>query len=246
LNDEAKLRHVMQDSIAHNHPDVALKFFKMAVNEGRKRPARIVPKSAFTYHLAAKASTLVGKVDQASELMDQARHCEDYQGNENLQLDHIYELAEHFALERNFGRAQTLLMEAERIRPEDTESFHAYWLSTQRVRMLQGERDSFDELRKLRDSLILLARNRKLSRKQLLLDASWLLLLASVRFGFHRTFTEVIQDLRTSRLCVSHDHSLAYHLRDPDEQRQREARLMLRFGLLRRFLAHRLIWKPVF
>jgi hypothetical protein len=217
---------------------VALKLF--VVNSKRTEI-----RSAVTYYIASRASTQAGKPDQASKLMDKARECKDFPEHKHLQLRHLYELAEYFALERNSARALTLLMDANETKPSDIMSQMEYELASQRVALIAGVSGSFDELQRIRDDLILLGCQHKLSNKQLLLDASWFLLLASIRFKHHETFHEVVQDLRTSRLLASRDHKLVYHLKEPDKHRQYDARLLLRFGLIRRLVARHIIMRPV-
>lgn len=247
LRDEAALRDAMTSSIEHHHPDVALKLFKMAVNRGsiRGRDPRLVPQSALTYYLASRASVHVGLVDQASELMNQAHTCADYRDNEQLQFKHMCELAEHFAIERNFARARSCLMTASDILPENTEAWFSRQLIEQHIRMIEGRSSSFTDLANMRDELILLTKGGSITNRQLLLDASWLLLLASIRFRRKQAFSEVMQDLRTGRQCAFYDHSLFIHVTEADKQRQYDARFLLRFGLIRRFVARHLIMRPV-
>ena len=247
LSDEAHLRKSMISSIENGHADVAITMFDHATKAKKGHGvAKLVPTSALTYLLAAKATIMVGERNaesKARDLVDKAMQSADYDDQQQTHYDYLVLLMEHRALARNYEGAQVLLYNDAKDFEDGSHSVIKYRndLMHLRIDMLkEKDQTQVRTLSKLRDKILLdaLRWNTK-EYDQVLLDVSWLLLLASARYGHEKTFSAVVHDLRGHRITEllvkegSGHKERTYHVRENDKQRQYYARIMLRFPLLR-------------
>lgn len=262
LQDEAAVRRSMITSIENHHPDVALKIFGLATKPGKgAAQAKLQPESAFTYAVASRAAIHLGQPDKASTLMDEARRCNNYTGNEHLQIEHLLELAEYFTLEGNYNRASTLMMDAELLKlthkNHPDSYFWGYMIDVMQRRISMFHKKDQGDVYRLNvlHHKVLVATEREGAKKagKLLLDVSWLLLIASARHGHDKTFNAVVQDLRSHRVTdktfqvVSpRARELAVFVRDHDPHRQYYGRVMLRFPFLRKIITNLEIRRTIF